>query len=223
MSGLYIHVPFCKKRCLYCDFYSNTDMGYKKSYVESLLQEMELRHCYLEDPLETIYLGGGTPSQLGSGELRAIFEGISRYFPTTKEMEVTLEANPDDLTPEYVEELAQLPINRVSMGIQSFDDADLKFLNRRHDRAKAIEAVRLLKEAGIGNISIDLIYGLPGQTSGGWSRNIDEALRLDVPHISAYHLIYEEGTPLYRLLEEERSLRSMKSRAWSSSPSCGTN
>ena len=92
MSGLYIHVPFCKKRCLYCDFYSNTDMGYKKSYVESLLQEMELRHCYLEDPLETIYLGGGTPSQLGSGELRAIFEGISRYFPTTKEMEVTLEA-----------------------------------------------------------------------------------------------------------------------------------
>ncbi len=202
MSGLYIHVPFCKKRCLYCDFYSNTDMGYKKSYVESLLQEMELRHCYLEDPLETIYLGGGTPSQLGSGELRAIFEGISRYFPTTKEMEVTLEANPDDLTPEYVEELARLPINRVSMGIQSFDDADLKFLNRRHDRAKAIEAVRLLKEAGIGNISIDLIYGLPRQTSGGWSRNIDEALRLDVPHISAYHLIYEEGTPLYRLLEE---------------------
>lgn len=123
MSGLYIHVLFCKKRCLYCDFYSNTDMGYKKSYVESLLQEMELRHCYLEDPLETIYLGGGTPSQLGSGELRAIFEGISRYFPTTKEMEVTLEANPDDLTSEYVEELARLPINRVSMGIQSFDDA----------------------------------------------------------------------------------------------------
>lgn len=204
MAGLYIHVPFCTKRCLYCDFYSNTDMSYKKSYVESLLREMEHRNTYLDEPLETIYFGGGTPSQLGKDELCAIFEGIYHFFALSEGMEVTIEANPDDLNPRYVSELASLPVNRVSMGIQSFDDADLKFLNRRHNGAKAIEAVSLLKEAGIENISIDLIYGLPGQTIDKWEQNIEKALELDVPHISAYHLIYEEGTVLCRLLEEGR-------------------
>lgn len=202
MAGLYIHVPFCTKRCLYCDFYSNTDMRYKADYIDMLIREMELRKAYLQgEALETIYFGGGTPSQLSVKELSRIFEAIYRHFPTTDQMEITVEANPDDMTPEYVSALAQLPVNRVSMGVQSFDDADLKFLNRRHDRAEAIRAVELCKLYHIYNISIDLIYGLPNQSVEKWGKNLDEALRLDIPHISAYHIIYEEGTPLYRLVE----------------------
>ena len=202
MAGLYIHVPFCTKRCLYCDFYSNTDMRYKADYIDMLIREMELRKAYLQgEALETIYFGGGTPSQLSAKELSRIFEAIYRHFPTTDQMEITVEANPDDMTPEYVSALAQLPVNRVSMGVQSFDDADLKFLNRRHDWAEAIRAVELCKLYHIYNISIDLIYGLPNQSVEKWGKNLDEALRLDIPHISAYHIIYEEGTPLYRLVE----------------------
>lgn len=202
MAGLYIHVPFCQKRCLYCDFYSNTDMGYQEAYLSALIREMELRKNYLEgETLETIYLGGGTPSQLSVENLNRIFEAIYRYFPVNQDMEITLEANPDDMTPAYVAALSSLPVNRISMGVQSFDAADLKFLNRRHDREEALRAVHLCQEHNLYNISIDLIYGLPGQTPEKWQKNLDEVLRLDIPHISAYHLIYEEGTALYRLLE----------------------
>ena len=192
MAGLYIHVPFCQKRCLYCDFYSNTDMGYKQAYLDSLIREMDLRKAYLQDePLETIYFGGGTPSQLSSEALSQLFDAIFQTFPVVSEtMEITLEANPDDLTEEYVADLCRLPVNRVSMGVQSFDDDDLKFLNRRHDKSEAIHAVERLQRAGLENISIDLIYGLPGQTLAKWRKNIDEALRLQVPHLSAYHLIF---------------------------------
>ena len=161
-----------------------------------------MRKDYLQDePLETIYFGGGTPSQLSVAELERIFEAIYRNFRTTEEMEITLEANPDDMTPRYVAALQALPINRISMGVQSFDETDLKFLNRRHDKAEAIRAVELCRQYHIYNISIDLIYGLPNQTVEKWEKNLTEALRLDIPHISAYHIIYEEGTPLYRLLE----------------------
>ena len=202
MAGLYIHVPFCQKRCLYCDFYSNTDMGYQEAYLSALIREMELRKNYLEgETLETIYLGGGTPSQLSVENLNRIFEAIYRYFPVNQDMEITLEANPDDMTSAYVAALSSLPVNRISMGVQSFDAADLKFLNRRHDREEALRAVHLCQEHNLYNISIDLIYGLPGQTPEKWQKNLDEVLRLDIPHISAYHLIYEEGTALYRLLE----------------------
>ncbi len=202
MAGLYIHVPFCQKRCLYCDFYSNTDMGYQEAYLSALIREMELRKNYLEgETLETIYFGGGTPSQLSVENLDRIFEAIYRHFPVNQDMEITLEANPDDMTPTYVAALRSLPVNRISMGVQSFDAADLKFLNRRHDREEALRAVRLCQEHNLYNISIDLIYGLPGQTPEKWQKNLDEVLRLDIPHISAYHLIYEEGTALYRLLE----------------------
>lgn len=202
MSGLYIHVPFCTKRCLYCDFYSNTDMDYKEIYVKMLIREMELRKNYLQgEPLETIYFGGGTPSQLSIAELARIFEAIYQHFSTTEQMEITLEANPDDMTPNYVANLEKLPINRISMGVQSFDEDDLKFLNRRHDVQEAVRAVDLCKRHHIYNISIDLIYGLPNQTVTKWEKNLDEAIRLDIPHLSAYHIIYEEGTPLHKLVE----------------------
>lgn len=202
MAGLYIHVPFCTKRCLYCDFFSNTEMKYKEPYVTALIREMELRKGYLgKEPLETIYFGGGTPSQLPARDFERIFDAITRLFDIGPSPEITLEANPDDMTAEYVKQISTLPFNRISMGVQSFKEEDLRFLNRRHDRQQALRAVELCKENGLSNISIDLIYGLPGQTLQDWEANLDMAIRLDIPHISAYHLIYEEGTALYKLMK----------------------
>ena len=202
MAGLYIHVPFCAKRCLYCDFFSNTEMKYKEPYINALIKEMESRKGYIgNEALETIYFGGGTPSQLDEKDFGKIFEAIYRHFNVAEQAEITLEANPDDMKREYVSLLRNYPFNRVSMGVQSFHSEDLRFLNRRHDREQAIKAVELCKEYGITNISIDLIYGLPNQTQQAWEENLQQAIRLDVPHLSAYHLIYEEGTALYKLLE----------------------
>lgn len=202
MAGLYIHVPFCAKRCLYCDFFSNTEMKYKEPYVTALIRELEIRKDYIgNEPLETIYFGGGTPSQLQATDFERIFDAIQRLFDISGCKEVTLEANPDDMTPEYVASLRTFPFNRISMGVQSFKAEDLRFLNRRHDREQALRAVELCKENDLSNISIDLIYGLPGQTLKEWESNLDRAIHLDIPHISAYHLIYEEGTALYKLKE----------------------
>ena len=202
MAGVYIHIPFCAKRCLYCDFFSNTDMKFKEPYVSAVIREMQLRQEYIgEEPLDTIYFGGGTPSQLQQADFERIFKAIDCLFNICSCIEITLEANPDDMTPEYVASLRNLPFNRVSMGVQSFKEKDLHFLNRRHDREQALRAVGLCKENGIQNISIDLIYGLPGQTLEKWQENLDDAIHLEIPHISAYHLIYEEGTALYKLME----------------------
>lgn len=202
MAGLYIHIPFCTKRCLYCDFFSNTEMKYKEPYLSAVIRELELRKDYLEgEPVETIYFGGGTPSQLQAADFSRIFEAIHRLFDVSPCVEITLEANPDDMTPGYVAGLQTLPFNRISMGVQSFKEEDLRFLNRRHNREQALLAVDLCKKNGLENISVDLIYGLPGQTLEEWKQNLDTVIRLDIPHISAYHLIYEEGTALYKLKE----------------------
>ena len=202
MAGLYIHIPFCAKRCLYCDFFSNTDMKFKEPYVSAVIREMQLRQEYIGgEPLDTIYFGGGTPSQLQQADFERIFKAIDCLFNISSCKEITLEANPDDMTPEYVASLRNLPFNRVSMGVQSFKEKDLHFLNRRHDREQALRAVGLCKENGIPNISIDLIYGLPGQTLEEWQENLNDAIHLEIPHISAYHLIYEEGTALYKMME----------------------
>lgn len=160
MAGLYIHIPFCAKRCLYCDFFSNTEMKYKEPYVDALIRELEMRKDYIDgEPLETIYFGGGTPSQLQSKDFERIFNAIHRLFDVSHCSEITLEANPDDMTPEYVTSLCSFPFNRISMGVQSFKEEDLRFLNRRHNRKQALRAVELCKENGLSNISIDLIYG----------------------------------------------------------------
>lgn len=202
MSGLYIHIPFCAKRCLYCDFFSNTEMKYKEPYINAVISELELRKAYAgAAPIETIYFGGGTPSQLQAKDFDLIFNAIYRLFDMSQCTEITLEANPDDMTPEYIASLRSLPFNRISMGVQSFKEEDLRFLNRRHNRQQALQAVALCKENGLSNISIDLIYGLPGQTQQEWETNLDQVIQLDIPHISAYHLIYEEGTALYKLRE----------------------
>ncbi len=202
MAGLYIHIPFCKKRCIYCDFYSGVDTSQKARYIRALAMEWESRRSELgESSIDTVYLGGGTPSQLTISELKSLFDRLSG-IDWGRCKEVTIEVNPDDLTESYIEGLTSLPINRISMGIQSFEDSDLSFLNRRHTSLQAVEAVKLCQASGFDNLSIDLIYGLPGQTLESWAKNIEMAISLKVPHISAYNLIYEQGTVLYRLLQE---------------------
>ena len=205
MAGIYIHIPFCKRRCIYCDFFSTTQSEKKAEYVHALVRELEMRKDYVgEEEIETIYLGGGTPSQLSQEELEEIFTYIYKVYKVTPDAEITLEANPDDLTPEYVSILRSLPINRISMGIQTFQEETLKLLHRRHTARQAIEAFRRCREAGFQNISIDLMYGLPGETLETWEQDLQQAIDLHPEHISAYHLIYEEGTTLWNLREQNK-------------------
>lgn len=208
MAGIYIHIPFCQSRCIYCDFYSTTHQEAKEAYIEALVKELTLRAGYLQDEfsepeeIKTIYLGGGTPSILDASQLERIFSTLYQTYQINREAEITLEANPDDLTTEKIKELQSFPINRISIGIQTFNNHELHFLRRRHTAEQAIKAVKDCQNAGFSNISIDLIYGLPGQTMSQWQSNIIQALQLDVPHISAYALIYEENTALWNLKEK---------------------
>lgn len=204
MAGIYIHIPFCKTRCIYCDFYSTTRSEIKDAYIQALCKELETRQAYLSgEPIETIYFGGGTPSQLAPADFEKIFDTINRIYNTENCREITLEANPDDLTAEYLKALSELPLNRISIGIQTFNDEVLKLLKRRHTASQAIQAVQEARLAGFDNISIDLIYGLPGSTPETWKYDLSKAIDLHVEHLSAYHLIYEEGTALHRMLQEK--------------------
>lgn len=199
MTGLYIHIPFCKSRCLYCGFYSTTLHDLRQRYVDAVCKEMTLRG---NADLSSIYMGGGTPSQLTADQLRQIFNIINNVYRYDKSIEITIECNPDDINEDFAKAIASMPFNRVSLGVQTFDDNRLRFINRRHNAAQAFEAVRTLRQAGIDNISIDLMYGFPGETAEQWQEDIKHAISLDVNHISAYSLMYEEGTPLYALLEK---------------------
>lgn len=205
MAGIYLHIPFCKRRCAYCDFYSTTREEWKQRTVDALCRELRSRAGYLGGaPVRTLYLGGGTPSQLTPGQLEQLLATVDAVYGLQGVEELTLEANPDDLTDDYVSALRQLPVNRVSMGVQTFDDETLRLLNRRHTARQALEAVERLRRAGFGNLSIDLIYGLPGETAERWERDLAQAVALGVEHLSAYSLTYEEGTPLHRLLMQHR-------------------
>lgn len=205
MAGIYIHIPYCKTRCIYCNFYKETDEGNIDAFVTALCGELALRKDETTDSIKTIYFGGGTPSRLKIEHFKQIFKSIYEHYNIEIDAEITIEANPDDLTKEYVDMLRNdLPINRLSIGIQSFDDAELKFLSRRHGGQQAIDVVKYCQQAGFDNISIDLIYGLPNQTLDLWNTNLQKAFNLNVQHMSAYHLIYEEETKLYNLLERGR-------------------
>lgn len=197
MAGLYVHIPFCRTRCVYCAFHSGTDLSLCRRYVDALTTELRMRREYLSgDTVSTVYLGGGTPSTLSVGEVRRLLEAVQQNFEVAPDAEITIECNPDDLTEPMVAQLAEFPFNRVSLGVQSFDDAELTFLHRRHTAAQAVEAVRLLQRHGFDNISIDLMYGLPQQTLQRWHKTLQTALELEVQHISAYNLMYEDNTPL---------------------------
>lgn len=204
MAGIYIHVPFCKTRCAYCDFYSTTQEQLKSRYVNALCQELDMRRNYLNDaPIGTLYFGGGTPSQLSEADFRMIFACIEEVYGLETCQEITLEANPDDLTDDYVAMLTTLPFNRISMGIQTFHEPTLRLIGRRHTAKEAIEAVSRCQQHGFHNISIDLIYGLPNETPEQWKEDLGTAFSLDVQHISAYHLTYEQGTRLWQMLQRQ--------------------
>lgn len=205
MTGLYIHIPFCASRCVYCGFYSTTLPALRDAYVDALCQELTLRAEELpaDEAITTIYLGGGTPSQLTTDQLDRLFSYIYKVY-RSQPVEVTMECNPDDITPAFADWIAQSPIDRISMGAQTFSDDRLRLLRRRHTAAEVRRATTLLRQAGICNISIDLMFGFPGETLADWEQDIDEALRLGVEHISAYSLMYEEGTTLHRWLSEGR-------------------
>jgi len=202
MAGIYIHIPFCKQRCSYCDFYTRVAPRQINDTVNAIIREMEIRRDYLKDDfIQTIYFGGGTPSLLSAEQFQRIFETLFLIFKIKNDAEITFEANPDDLTPSFFESIHSLPFNRISIGIQSFDDEELKKINRRHTGNEAIAAFQNARNAGFRNISIDLIYGLPLQTKQSWKIQLQKAFELNPEHISVYGLTYEEGTPLHKLRE----------------------
>ncbi len=201
MAGIYIHIPFCKSRCIYCGFYSTTLLDLRKKYINAVCREMELRKNYIREPFSTIYLGGGTPSLLDEAELTKLFLYINNVYDVDRNAEITMECNPDDITPKFTNMLSRLPINRVSMGAQTFADSRLRLLHRRHNSDEVKHAVKLLREAGIKNISIDLMFGFPDESLSQWKEDISAALALNIEHISAYSLMYEEDTPLWKMLD----------------------
>ena len=208
MCSLYLHIPFCKSRCIYCAFYSTTLADeLQDKYTDALIGEMQLRE---KDDVGTIYLGGGTPSLLSEHNLKRLFHNIYSYYNVKDGAEVTIECNPDDITPAFEETIRQIPVNRVSLGAQTFDDERLQFLHRRHSSKQVFHAVELLRNVGISNISLDLMFGFPNETLPDLEKDIDTLLSLKPEHISAYSLMYEAGTVLYEQLIMENEKLKMK-------------
>lgn len=199
MAGLYFHIPFCKRACAYCDFYKEIGTARMEPLVEALHRELEARRDYLRgDPVRTRYFGGGTPSLCPPGTIRALLDHAAGVFDCTSVEETTLEANPDDLSPAYLDALLEAGIDRLSVGVQSLDDACLRLMNRRHTAAQALEAIRAAQQAGFRNLTADLIFGVPGFGEESLRRSLDSLLALGVQHISAYHLTVEPGTAFGR-------------------------
>ena len=201
MSTIYLHIPFCKQACHYCDFHFSTTLKNKEKVVEAICKELELRKAEIKGTVETIYFGGGTPSLLSEKELETIFNIIHHHYKVAENVEVTLEANPDDLTDEKLIQLSKSNINRLSIGVQSFFEEDLKLMNRAHNAGEARESILLAKQY-FKNISIDLIYGIPKMSNERWLQNLDKAFELDVPHISCYALTVEPKTALQNFIEK---------------------
>ncbi len=203
MAGIYIHIPFCKKLCFYCDFYHVITPENNSPFIEALLKEATLRKEYTgEDSISTIYLGGGTPSVLAVRDIELIINNLRKLFTIEEGCEVTIELNPDDVNPGYLKELKETGVNRISLGVQSWRDQDLKMLNRRHDSAQAATALRDIFAAGFENVTIDLIYGIPGMSTTEWESNLDMAFSFDIKHLSAYHLTIENGTVFGKMKEK---------------------
>ncbi len=218
MSGIYIHIPFCKQKCNYCDFFSVVSKKNIKNYLQAILIEIELQKNFLNKEIETIYFGGGTPSILSVYDINKILEKIEKNFILNDNVEITLEANPENLNKNYLKNLKSTKINRLSIGIQSFNDEDLIFLNRKHKKKDSIISIKNAQNLGFENISIDLIYGIPNMNLGRFLENLNIFFNLKLQHLSAYSLEFEEKTILYRLLKkniikkvsEEKSLQFFK-------------
>jgi putative oxygen-independent coproporphyrinogen III oxidase len=210
MPGIYIHIPYCKQACHYCDFHFSTVMKSKDDFVKALLKEIELQKNYFQpaaEPVEaqTIYFGGGTPSILVLDELKSILDEIKKFHAVSPDAEITLEANPDDLTKEKLQQLRNAGINRLSIGTQSFDDAELKWMNRAHNAEQALQCITDAQQTGFNNISIDLIYGTPTLTDEQWRKNLDITSQLNVQHLSCYALTVEPRTPLATWIATKQS------------------
>jgi oxygen-independent coproporphyrinogen-3 oxidase len=204
MAGIYIHIPFCKTLCSYCDFYHIISQTDYKDFIDAIIKESALRREYLgNETISTIYLGGGTPSVLSVNEIQTILGNIKKLYTVEENCEITIEMNPDDVVKDYLQALKGTNVNRVSLGIQSWRDADLKLLNRRHNAAQAVTALEETIKAGFQNVTIDLIYGIPGLTSQEWSSNLDFSFAFDIRHLSAYHLTIEPGTIFGKMKEKK--------------------
>ena len=198
MAGIYLHIPFCKQACNYCDFHFSTSMKMKVDFVKAIIQEIELRKdVFANKFISSIYFGGGTPSLLSKEELDMIFEKLYKSFTIDADVEITLESNPDDLNYNKILQLRDTPINRLSIGVQSFRDKDLKYMNRAHTAIEALNSIKVAQDIGFQNITIDLIYGTPGMSNEDWKYNLRKSNALNLPHISSYSLTVEEKTPLY--------------------------
>ncbi len=203
MAGIYIHIPFCRKKCNYCDFHFSTVLKRQEDMVLAIVKELELRKDYITDKIETIYLGGGTPSILSNQEIEIIFNKIYQIYDVSGKVEITLEANPDDLSIEKIYFLKDTPVNRLSIGVQSFFDDDLLYMNRAHNAKEAINSIYNIKKAGFDNVTIDLIYGVPG--SNNWLTNLNMFKELEIPHLSSYALTVEDKTVLQYLIKTKKS------------------
>ncbi|PCJ82092.1 MAG: coproporphyrinogen III oxidase [Flavobacteriales bacterium] len=204
MSGIYFHIPFCKQACHYCDFHFSTSLKYKEKFLAALKKEIKMKCSELQTPnfkVQTVYFGGGTPSLLTQKELLGIFDELHNSFDIAGDAEITIEANPDDLSEQKIRELKNTPINRLSIGVQSFFDADLKWMNRAHNAEQAVRSVQRAQDAGFHNISIDLIYGMPTLTNEKWQQNFEKAISLNIQHLSAYCLTVESNTPLAQFIK----------------------
>lgn len=205
MSGIYFHIPFCQKKCAYCDFYSTSNVGNIEKLIDSEVKELCLRYDYLIDKqINTIYFGGGTPSLLSSFQISKLLNEVKRLFIVAPDAEITLEANPEDLSDSYILDLVDCGINRLSIGFQSFDDDVLRFFGRRHNNKNLKHIVEFAQLSGFDNISVDLIFGYPGFDASIYINSLKSAIALDIQHISAYSLTYAEGTLLYKKLKNNQ-------------------
>jgi len=197
MAGIYIHIPFCKKACNYCNFHFSTSLAAKEPLLEAIKEELQLQKGYLKnEPVDTIYIGGGTPSLLSAQEIQSIFSCIEKHYPIDNLLEFTLEANPDDLDSPYLEALRKTPVNRLSIGVQSFKEADLLFMNRAHSVQQVDYALKCAQDKGFSNISIDLIYGTPHLSMYEWENHLQQLIAYQIPHFSSYALTVEPKTAL---------------------------
>jgi len=204
MPGIYLHIPFCKQACHYCNFHFSTTLNLQADFIAALLKEIELKKDYLNgDNITSVYFGGGTPSLLSASQINHIIEQLAKYHTLNKDAEITLEANPDDLNKNYLIDLKATPINRLSIGIQSFHDKDLQYMNRAHNAEEAKKCIDLAQAAGFNNLSIDLIYGTPGMDQQQWLANIKQTLSYNMPHISAYCLTIEPKTAFGNWFEKK--------------------
>lgn len=205
MAGIYIHIPFCKQACTYCNFHFSTSRKGKEEMLEALSLELSMQRDYLAGAqIDTIYFGGGTPSLLSAEEILRIMDTLQRYYPIDRLREFTLEANPDDLDTTYLKSLRQTPISRLSIGVQSFRENDLRYMKRAHNAQQADYAIKAAQDAGYTNLTIDLIYGTPGLTDPDWQYNLSQVVSLEIPHFSAYALTVEEGTLLHHQIRQKK-------------------